>query len=56
MQRPLPDGEGGLDADAGEAGALGLDPAPMIAPEIVERGPLLTLPADVLPLLAANDA
>src|SRR5689334_7035078 len=56
MQRPLPDPEGGLRADAGEPRLDLLDPVRVVRRKRVHRRPALARVADVLALVEADRA
>ena len=52
----LAEGEPRLDADSGEAGSLGRHPIAVAGAELVQSGPRLPAPSDVLALVIADDA
>ena len=56
QQRPLADGEGWFHPDPVKPEFLQPDDASVGLPQFVERRPLLTAPADVLPLILADFA
>jgi hypothetical protein len=49
MECPLADGEGGLVLTRREPVGLGLEAVVVSGAQLIERGPELALPADVLP-------
>jgi hypothetical protein len=56
VERPLPDAELRIGPDPGQPRRFGLDAVSMAGAELIQRGPPLALPADVLPVLAADEA